>query len=311
MNFYNENDPFAAEWLRQLIALGEIPSGVVDERSIIEIEPNELEDFKQCHFFAGIGVWAYAIKQADWPKEKQVWTGSCPCQPFSNAGSKLGINDERHLWPAWFKLIKHCKPTVIFGEQVASAQVIGKVKANHESVWIDQVQTDLEKSHYATGFAVLPACGFGAPHVRQRLWFLANTGGVRQSRPGQLETPSNSKASALGKVDNVVHDSDIDSRQNSKNFWCDVDWYNFKDGKKRCVESGSYPLVNGSADILGSSGDIGQQEIESTNEASKFRLKGYGNALVAPQAIEFVKAAVCSRVVKAAYRFRHDPCWHC
>ncbi len=127
VNYYNEIDPYAAQWLRNLIEAGHIAPGVVDERSIVDVKADDLAGFRQCHFFAGIGVWSYALRLAGWPDDREVWTGSCPCQPFSAAGKQSGMSDERHLWPAWFRLIRECKPAVVFGEQVASAGVIGKV----------------------------------------------------------------------------------------------------------------------------------------------------------------------------------------
>lgn len=119
--YYNENDPYAAAWLRNLIKAGLIAPGEVDERSIVEIKPSELVGFTQCHFFAGIGGWSYALRLAGWPDNRPIWTGSCPCQPFSAAGKGAGFADERHLWPAWFHLIEQCRPSVIFGEQVEAA----------------------------------------------------------------------------------------------------------------------------------------------------------------------------------------------
>jgi len=108
MNYYNEFDPQAAQWLRNLISAGLIPPGDVDERSIEDVTPNELLGYTQCHFFAGIGGWPLALALAGWPVDKPVWTGSCPCQPFSAAGRGDGFADQRHLWPAWFHLIRHC-----------------------------------------------------------------------------------------------------------------------------------------------------------------------------------------------------------
>ncbi|MBT0460601.1 DNA cytosine methyltransferase [Morganella morganii] len=164
--FYNENDPFAAQWLRNLIAAGHIAPGVVDERSIENVTSDDLRGFTQCHFFAGIGVWSLAMRRAGWPDDKPVWTGSCPCQPFSAAGKGSGFADERHLWPAFFHLINECKPGVIFGEQVASKDGLG---------WLDLVQTDLEATNYATAAVDLCAAGFGAPHIRQRLFWVADS----------------------------------------------------------------------------------------------------------------------------------------
>jgi hypothetical protein len=74
--YYNEHDPFAAAWLRELIKAGQIALGEVNERSIEDVLPSELKRFTQCHFFAGIGVWSYALRQAGWPDDRPVWTGS-------------------------------------------------------------------------------------------------------------------------------------------------------------------------------------------------------------------------------------------
>ena len=164
--YYNEIDPFAADWLRNLIGAGLIADGVVDERSISDVRPEELFEFTQCHFFAGIGVWSHALRGAGWDDDRPVWTGSCPCQPFSGAGKREGIADKRHLFPDWFHLIRECRPATIFGEQVASKDGLG---------WLDLVQADMEGEGYAFAPFDLCAAGFGAPHIRQRLWFVAHS----------------------------------------------------------------------------------------------------------------------------------------
>ena len=98
--YYNEHEPYAAQWLRNLIAAGHIAPGDVDARDIQDVTPDDLAGYTQCHFFAGIGGWSYALRLAGWPDDRPVWTGSCPCQPFSAAGSQAGGDDPRHLWPA-------------------------------------------------------------------------------------------------------------------------------------------------------------------------------------------------------------------
>ncbi len=172
--YYNEIDPFAAQWLRNLIDAGHIAPGVVDTRSIEEVTADDLKGFTQCHFFAGIGVWSYALRCAGWPDDRPVWTGSCPCQPFSACGKKEGKSDKRHLFPVWFRLVSQCKPDVIFGEQVAS---------NDGLDWLDDVQSSLENAEYAFAAFDLCAAGFGAPHIRQRLFWMADAHGQFMETP--------------------------------------------------------------------------------------------------------------------------------
>ena len=174
--YYNEWDKYAAAWLRELIAEGAIAPGDVDERDLRTIEAYEIREYTQHHFFAGIGAWSYALRLAGWPDDRPVLTGSPPCQPFSAAGKRLGAKDERHLAPVWLELVKALRPTVLFGEQVATAI--------NTDYWLDDLLNELEIQGYSTGAAVLPACGVGAPHIRQRIWFvgrLADTRGNRES----------------------------------------------------------------------------------------------------------------------------------
>ncbi|HED2737581.1 DNA cytosine methyltransferase [Klebsiella michiganensis] len=163
--YYNEIDPFAAQWLRNLIAAGRIAPGEVDERSIEDVTPDDLRGFTQCHFFAGIGVWSHSLRLAGWPDDRPVWTGSCPCQPFSAAGKGDGFADERHLWPHFFHLISERRPQHVFGEQVASGNA---------NTWFDLVQADLEGMGYAFGLVPFTSAGIGAPHIRERAYWVAN-----------------------------------------------------------------------------------------------------------------------------------------
>lgn len=185
--YYNEWEDYPAQWLENLIAAGHLPAGDVDRRDIREVGADDLKGYDQCHFFAGIGGWPLALALAGW--HGPVWTGSCPCQPLSSAGQRQGHADERHLWPAFYELIAERRPATVFGEQVASA--LGRE-------WLAGVRADLEGLDYALGAADLCAAGagekararisypdhsfewreiiVGAPHIRQRLFWVADAG---------------------------------------------------------------------------------------------------------------------------------------
>lgn len=320
--YYNENDPQMAAWLRELIKEGVIAPGEVDERSIENVLPIELAGFAQCHFFAGIGTWSHALRCAGWSDNRSAWTGSCPCQPFSVAGKRAGLADERHLWPAWFHLIKQCRPDVVFGEQVA-----GRVGYD----WLDFVHDDLEAAGYAVGALDLPACGFGAPHIRNRLFFVADAASSRQRRirqsgagNGRLELSHRRHGAvdeladaeslgwrgrqddgdrrrgqcASGQAGEVEHLGDASGATNG--FWRNAVWLPCRDGRYRATEGTTQSLVEPLAD--GAARDLGFMRIQGGDEAGFFspliskgrrrqmRLRGYGNAIAAPVAEAFIRA---------------------
>ena len=275
--YYNEIDAKAAAWLRELIKQGHIAQGEVDERSILEVQPGDLAGFTQCHFFAGIGVWSYALRRAGWADDRPVWTGSCPCQPFSAAGKGDEFADERHLWPAWFRLIRECRPIAIFGEQVASKDALS---------WLDHVSTDLEAEVYAVGAVDTCAAGFGAPHIRQRLYFVADSGGRRFWRGHDGGQPQLSARSVehggVGNSNGQQRDGAAERAKSSgrpgsstpgavNGFWADAEWIPCRDGKARPTEPGTFPLVTGAP-------------------ARLVRLRGYGNSINASQAQHFIEA---------------------
>lgn len=208
--YYNEIDPFAAQWLRNLIAAGHIAPGEVDERSIEDVTPDDLRGFTQCHFFAGIGVWSHSLRLAGWPDDRPVWTGSCPCQPFSAAGKGDGFADERHLWPHFFHLISERRPQHVFGEQVASGNA---------NTWFDLVQADLEGMGYAFGLVPFTSAGIGAPHIRERAYWVANADSVSSYRRGNIRAPGRDEYSNSGD-DVRLADSNHDRQQPGQGAGC-------------------------------------------------------------------------------------------
>lgn len=178
--YYNEIDAYAAQWLRNLIAAGHIAPGDVDERSIVDVSADDLKGYTQCHFFAGIGGWSLAARLAGWPDGRELWTGSCPCQPFSLAGKVhkkgKGTADARHLWPEFFRLIRAIRPSVVMGEQVPSA--IGQG-------WLDAVANDMAGAEYAFEAAVLSSAPITRNHDGSRLYFVSALPAHRAGRAGQ------------------------------------------------------------------------------------------------------------------------------
>jgi DNA (cytosine-5)-methyltransferase 1 len=188
--YYNEIDPYAAQWLRNLIAGGHIAPGEVDVRDIRQVLPEDVKGFTQCHFFAGIAGWSLALRLAGWPDDRPVWTGSCPCKPFSSAArgrNKQGESKE-HLWPYWKLLVSELAPSVIFGEQVADA-----------GTWLDNVCDDLEELGYSFGATILPACSVGFDHARPRIYFVGNS-----DREGEPSRPFNAEVAGV-PWDNSQH----------------------------------------------------------------------------------------------------------
>jgi len=259
--YYNEIDPFAAQWLRNLIAAGHIAPGVVDTRSIEDVSPNELKKYTQCHFFAGIGVWSVALRRSGWPDNRPVWTGSCPCQPFSAAGKSAGFSDERHLWPAFHWLISQCRPSTVYGEQVSGKSA---------EPWLDLVQADMEALGYAFGAVAFPSAGVGAPHIRDRAYWMADTRNAGPQR--RLLGRQIPRREAIdGRTGRSGAARRADSPGPTNGFWGDADWLGCRDKKWRPVEPGTFPLADGITGRVG-------------------RLRAYGNAINAEQAKVFIEA---------------------
>ena len=255
MNYYNEHDAFAAQWLRELIIDGLIPDGTVDSRSITDVEAKDLSEYTQCHFFAGIGGWSRALELAGWEPSRPVWTGSPPCQPFSSAGTHTAFDDKRDLWFAWYDLIRECRPRAIFGEQVATSIKHG---------WLDRAATDLAAAQYRLGAIVLQAASVDAPHRRERLFIVADTCDSRlqgQRRPRQEPLAKRRQGTERHRA--------------SSSFWGASTIY-CRDKKHRAapLQPEIQPMVDGLPEGLGRVG----------------LLKGAGNAIVPQAAAEIIKA---------------------
>jgi len=105
--------------------------------------------------------------QADGIEFPDIVTGGFPCQPFSVAGQQKGTSDDRHLWPEMFRIIKAFKPRFVIGENVRGIVNI------QDGVVFETVCTNLEDEGYEIQPFNIPAAGVGAPHRRERIWFIA------------------------------------------------------------------------------------------------------------------------------------------
>ncbi len=299
---YNEIEPYCVEWLKNLSNGGQIATGHVDGRSIRDLQPEDVANVTQFHAFAGIGVWSYALRLAGVPDDFRIWSGSCPCPPFSTMGKRKGESDARHLWPEWFRLIRECQPQLLVGEQVQSPLALR---------WLDLVHADLEDAGYAVGALTLPAASVGAPHGRHRIFFGAVRMGDAQrtrleghpghdhergepGRIGALPVGPASSTSDTRELANTAGGGEAAVQQPGRlrsaepqgqehSFWASANWLPCRDGKARPVEPGTFPLVDGAAFRVGSG-----SAFEGRSRTGM--LRAYGNAIVPQVAAAFVRA---------------------
>lgn len=304
-----------------------IPEGDVDERSIIDVDHRELVRYTQCHFFAGIGGWPLALRTAGWPDDRPVYSGSCPCQPFSTAGKKRSAEDARHLWPQFFRIIEKCRPSTCFGEQVASS--LGRT-------WLAGVRADLEVLGYEVGAADLCAACLGAPHIRQRLFWVALPGGnfglEDPKQPGVGDNPGKAGdegrealvagaesirqgheqivRNGVGATDTVCGVGDPELRRPEQrhaeertdpqfdarclDVWRDSVWHKCIDGKYRRIptESLLQRMDDGVPEGLDLRGSESGYPLAPKIKGRVAVLRGYGNAIVPQVGAVFIKTVM-------------------
>jgi DNA (cytosine-5)-methyltransferase 1 len=165
-----------------------------------------------------------------WRGKIDIITGGFPCQPYSQAGKRLGKEDDRHLWPEMLRAIREIQPTWVVGENV-----FGLVNWNGGLVF-HEVQADLEAEGYEVQPYVLPAVSVNAPHRRDRVWFVAyakSNGGSRTPRGASGEvgrqdgretqqlikrckirtTPNPNRLRCGGRTKATRHDNSIEKRK--------------------------------------------------------------------------------------------------
>lgn len=130
----------------------------------------------------------------EWRGKINVLTGGFPCQPFSCAGQRKGAEDDRYLWPEMLRAIREIQPDWVVGENVAgilsmvqpgSETALGREESlfgevdrkrilHRQEYVVETVCNDLEREGYFVQPVVIPACAVGAPHRRDRVFFIAH-----------------------------------------------------------------------------------------------------------------------------------------
>lgn len=264
-----------------------------------------------------------------WRGKVNVLTGGFPCQPFSVAGQRKGQEDDRYLWPEMLRAIREIRPTWVIGENVAGilsmvqpgsevtveSQASLFDKADKETILeqeyvIETICRDLEREGYTVQPILIPACGVGAPHKRDRVWFIASDRsdarieGLRQERENEIhgrESTSHSNGTRFQAKGSEQQTTGITGGGLQKDATDTKDELmegpmrtreggtGFTDGysKNPWLEFPTQPPVRGRDDGLPF--DVDYLAIPFTKWRQE-SIKAYGNAIVPQVAFEIFKA---------------------
>ena len=216
-----------------------------------------------------------------------VLSGGFPCQPYSNAGLQLGKADERHLFPHMLRCIKEVKPKWVIGENVRGLVSWGG------GLVFNEVCDDLEREGYAVQSFLIPAASVGAPHQRQRIWFVAYSNDKGRSGEFREVQKENGKISERNNDAKFSNASDGNAT-NSESIGQEYALENGQLEGRRFMQSSKRNFWNSfpsKSPICG--GDDGLPKELDNITFSKWRIesiKGYGNAIVPQVAYEIFKA---------------------
>lgn len=258
------------------------------------------------------------IKETDftpWRGKIDILTGGFPCQPFSVAGQRKGADDDRYLWPEMLRAIREIRPTWVIGENVAGitsmvqpgceieveSQTFVFEENNKETLLeqeyvIETICKDLEREGYSVQPIIIPACAVGAPHRRDRVWFIANANCQRQSngnanntwkvqdfkkriqndwevnRQSEIRASSDSNGIGLRTEGDRVRESGFTNKKSERNYW-----ENFPTQSPICRGNDGLPF------------DVDCLTVSLTSWCNG-SIKGYGNAIVPQVMYEIFKA---------------------
>ena len=193
--------------------------------------------------------------------------GGIPCQPFSVAGKKKGKEDDRHLWPYMYEIIKHKKPSWVIVENVGG----------FVNVALDDVCLDLEAQGYATQSFIIPACSVEAPHRRDRIWILGkNLENPRRAlRQGRIEQGENADEVGQGDADQLERSGGTSRSDVANSQLKGLEGQHGDSSSQRGQDEGSLSGTEGSSrtdeDVSNSSGQRleGHRREHGLREASK------------------------------------------
>jgi DNA (cytosine-5)-methyltransferase 1 len=226
----------------------------------------------------------------------EIITGGFPCQPYSMAGKRLGKEDDRHLWPEMLRAIREIQPRWVVGENV-----FGLVNWSGGMVF-HEVQADLEAAGYEVWPYVLPAVSVGAPHRRDRIWFVAYAKGFDNRGKFEWLGNANGKKSTNGERcsfskptyfsnEGIAADTDFQRYEECKSATITNKQERFNSEKNIIGEPGGWQNFPTQSPIC--SGDDGIPTKLDGITFSKWRnesIKGYGNAIVPQIAFRIFKA---------------------
>lgn len=208
-----------------------------------------------------------------------ILTGGFPCQPYSQAGKRLGTEDDRHLWPEMLRVIREVQPTYVVGENV-----YGIVNWNGGLVF-NEVQVDLENQGYEVQTCVLPACAVGALHRRDRTWFIAYSkhNGIRR-REQQQKSQQKTNGTAANTIGKRLQEISSVFRQEYELF------INASDDASRGITAQWSKTKRGSGDVPKDDGVPKRLDGITVPKWKRESIKAFGNAIVPQVAMEIFKS---------------------